>query len=48
MIFCKIILELTSIAFAICRRMQLGPGHTQWEESAQEHDCQESGVTGDH
>ena len=43
MIFCKIILEVTSIAFAIHRRMPLGPGHTQGEESAQE-----SGVLGDH
>ena len=46
-----IILEVASITFAIHGRESLGPVYLQREQGwgrSEEHDCQESGITGDH
>lgn len=48
MIFCNLILKVTSITFAIHRRESLGTAHAQGEEGPQEHDFQESGISGGH
>ena len=46
-----VILEVASITSAIHGRESLGPVHLQREQGrghSEEHDCQESGITGDH